>query len=151
MARSTKKRNGSSGRRNVTATANRFQRTRSDHARELAEDYVELIDDLIREGGEARAVDIAEHLGVTHVTVNNTLRRLKRDGLVKSEPYRSIFLTPTGKRLADRVRKRHLIVLKFLRAIGVPERDAENDAEGIEHHLSPKTLDAMKRFVAGKR
>ena len=150
MSKSTNKRSGG-GRRKVPSTASRFQRTRSDHAKELAEDYVELIDDLIRDTGEARAVDIAEYLGVTHVTVNNTLRRLKRDGLVKSEPYRSIFLTPAGKRLADKVRKRHLIVLEFLRAIGVPARDAENDAEGIEHHLSPKTLDAMKRFVDGKR
>ena len=150
MAKASGKRSGG-GRGKVTATAGRFKRTRSDHANELAEDYVELIDDLIRETGEARAVDIAEHLGVTHVTVNNTLRRLKRDELVKSEPYRSIFLTPAGKRLADKVRKRHLVVLEFLRAIGVPERDAENDAEGIEHHLSTTTLEAMKRFVERKR
>ena len=135
------------GRGKVATTAGRFKRTRNDHANELAEDYVELIDDLIRDCGEARAVDIAEHLGVTHVTVNNTIRRLKRAGLVKSEPYRSVFLTTEGKRLADKVRKRHETVLEFLRAIGVPERDAENDAEGIEHHLSATTLAAMKRFV----
>jgi len=146
MTKATGRQTGG-GRGKVATTAGRFKRTRDDHANELAEDYVELIDDLIRETGEARAVDIAEHLGVTHVTVNNTIRRLKRAGLVKSEPYRSVFLTPEGKRLADKVRKRHQIVLEFLRAIGVPERDAEYDAEGIEHHLSPPTLAAMKRFV----
>lgn len=150
MAKSSSKRTGG-GRGKVTATAGRFQRTRSDHANELAEDYVELIDDLIRDTGEARAVDVAERLGVTHVTVNNTIRRLKRNGLVKSEPYRSVFLTPSGKRLAEKVRKRHKTVLDFLRAIGVPEPDAENDAEGIEHHLSSTTLDVMKRFVKRKR
>ena len=150
MAKSSSKRTGD-GRGKVTPTAGRFKRTRSDHANELAEDYVELIDDLIRETGEARAVDVAERLGVTHVTVNNTIRRLKRNGLVKSEPYRSVFLTPAGKRLADKVRKRHITVLEFLQAIGVPESDAENDAEGIEHHLSPSTLEAMKRFVSRKR
>ncbi len=130
-----------------TPTAQRFQRTRDDHANELAEDYVELIDDLIRDNGEARAVDIAQHLGVTHVTVTNSITRLKRDGLVTSERYRSIFLTPAGKRLADKVRKRHQLVLDFLRALGVPKKHAETDAEGIEHHLSPATLDAMKRFI----
>lgn len=129
-------------------TPQRFQRTRDDHANELAEDYVELIDDLIRDTGEARAVNIAQHLGVSHVTVTNSIARLKRDGLVTSERYRSIFLTPAGKRLADKVRQRHQLVLDFLRALGVPAKHAETDAEGIEHHLSPATLDAMKRFLS---
>ena len=71
---------------------NRFSRTRADHSRELAEDYVELIDELITEKGEARAVDLADRLGVSHVTVSRTVRRLMRDGYVSAEPYRSIFL-----------------------------------------------------------
>lgn len=125
-----------------------FARTRADHATEIAEDYVELIDDLIRETGEARAVDIAERLGVSHVTVTRTISRLQRDDLVHSEPYRSIFLTEKGKKLADRSRKRHELVVEFLRAIGVPGNDAELDAEGIEHHISPATLNAMRRFLA---
>lgn len=123
------------------------KRTRDDHARELAEDYVELIDDLITETGEARAVDIATRLGVTHVTVTNTIARLKRDGLVTSEPYRAVFLTEKGKRLAAQARKRHELVLEFLLALGVPPEDAEIDAEGIEHHLSPNTLSAIKKFL----
>lgn len=124
-----------------------YKRTRSDHARELAEDYVELIDDLIRESGEARAVDIARRLGVSTVTVTNTVARLKRNGLVTSEPYRAVFLTPEGKRLADAARRRHKLVLEFLIALGVPQADAEIDAEGIEHHLSPATLAAMRKYV----
>ncbi len=126
---------------------NGYRRTRSDHAQETAEDYVELIDDLIRKTGEARASDIARRLGVTHVTVSKTLSRLKREGLITSEPYRSIFLTPKGKRLADKSRKRHQLVVDFLLALGVPRADAETDAEGIEHHISLKTLQAMKRFI----
>lgn len=129
------------------AAAAGYRRTRSDHARELAEDYVELIDDLIRETGEARAVDLARRLGVTQVTVTKTVERLKREKLVTSEPYRSIFLTAEGKKLADFTRSRHQSVLEFLIALGVPRSDAEVDAEGIEHHISPKTLDAMRRFV----
>ncbi len=123
------------------------RRTRADHARELAEDYVELIDDLIREKGEARAVDIAARLGVTHVTVTNTIRRLKRDGFVRAEPYRSIFLTPAGVRLARAARRRHHLIYEFLTALGVPEHDAEIDAEGIEHHLSESTIRAMRRYL----
>jgi DtxR family manganese transport transcriptional regulator len=134
-------------RRPPAASARGHQRTRQDHARELAEDYVEIIDDLIASTGEARAVDIAARLGVTHVTVTNTVNRLKRSGLVTSEPYRSIFLTKEGKRLADSSRKRHQLVLDFLLSLGVPEKDAEADAEGIEHHISSSTIEAMKRFL----
>lgn len=133
------------------STARGFQRTRDDHARELAEDYVELIDDLIAQAGEARAVDIADKLGVSHVTVTKTIGRLKRDGLVTAQPYRSIFLTPAGKRLAERARKRHALVLDFLLKLGVPKKDAKADAEGIEHHISTATLNAMKRFCQRSR
>lgn len=127
--------------------SNRFQRTREDHSRENAEDYVELIEALIRETGEARAVDLAEKLGVTHVTVSKTVQRLQRDGLVTSQPYRSIFLTEEGREMAEASRARHAMVLKFLRALGVPDEVAEADAEGIEHHVSQETLAAMRRFV----
>jgi DtxR family manganese transport transcriptional regulator len=128
-------------------SANRFQRTREDHSREIAEDYVELIDDLIKETGEARAVDLADKLGISHVTVSKTVQRLQRDGFVTSQPYRSIFLTDQGRELADEVRARHAIVIEFLLAIGVPPVSAESDAEGIEHHCSQETLEAMRRFL----
>ena len=73
--------------------AENFQRVREAHQVELAEDYVELIADLIVSSGEARAADIARRLGVAHPTVVKTINRLQRDGLVESQPYRSIFLT----------------------------------------------------------
>jgi DtxR family manganese transport transcriptional regulator len=128
-------------------SSNRYQRTRDDHSREIAEDYVELIDDLIKESGEARAVDLADKLGITHVTVSKTVQRLQRDGYVTSQPYRSIFLTDAGRALADEARTRHDLVIRFLRAIGVSEATAETDAEGIEHHCSAETLAAMRSFL----
>ena len=131
--------------------ADSFRRTRSDHAQETAEDYVELIDDLIAETGEARAVDLSRRLGVTHVTVTKTIARLKREGLVTSAPYRSVFLTPRGKGLAEKARQRHHLLVEFLLALGVPRKDAEADAEGIEHHLSPRTLSAIRRFLHDER
>jgi DtxR family manganese transport transcriptional regulator len=39
------------------------------------------------------------------------------------------------------------LVVRFLLAIGVPERVADGDAEGIEHHVSQETLEAMRQFV----
>lgn len=130
------------------ARAAQFERIRDDHRTEIAEDYVELIADLIDATGEARAVDLAGRLGVANATVNNAVARLQRDGLVRSEPYRSIFLTESGWALARYCRRRHRIVLAFLRSIGVDPEAAASDAEGIEHHVSPETLEALERVAA---
>jgi DtxR family manganese transport transcriptional regulator len=120
---------------------------RAAHANELAEDYVEAIADLGRTQGEARVVELARALGVSHVTVVRTIARLSREGLVQARPYRAIFLTPAGTRLADKARARHELVEAFLLALGVPASVAARDAEGIEHHVSAQTLAAMERFV----
>ena len=126
--------------------ARRFARVRLAHRTEVQEDYVELIADLIAEAGEARAADLAERLGVTPATVANTLNRLKRDGLIEMRPYRSIFLTAQGTAMAAASKERHGIVVRFLEALGLSNDVAETDAEGMEHHLSAETLDAMRSF-----
>jgi DtxR family manganese transport transcriptional regulator len=131
----------------VDLQAEGFGRTRSDHRNEIAEDYVELIADLIDATGEARAVDLANRLGVTSATVNNTVTRLQREGLVRTEPYRSIFLTADGRALAEHCRRRHRIVYHFLRMLGVSEEVARADTEGIEHHVSDETLEALDRLL----
>jgi DtxR family manganese transport transcriptional regulator len=127
-----------------------LRRTRREHSTETAEDYAEAIAELSATVGEARAVDLARRLGVSHVTVIQTVGRLQRDGYVRTQPYRSIFLTDKGKRLAEASRRRHDIVVEFLRRLGVPEAMAQADAEGIEHHVSPETLAAFRRY-AGRR
>jgi DtxR family manganese transport transcriptional regulator len=128
-------------------TAERFQRVRDAHQTEVAEDYVELIADLIAETGEARLVELAGRLGVSNATVNNTIQRLQRDGLVTTRPYRSIFLTQQGHDLAASSRERHVLVRDFLLALGIDAETAEADAEGIEHHCSAATLLAFKLFI----
>jgi DtxR family manganese transport transcriptional regulator len=137
--------------RDPAAQAAGHQRTRQARAGEIAQDYAEAIADLIDAGGEARVTDLARCLGVTHVTVNRTVARLQRDGLVSARPYRSIFLTDAGRALAATARRRHVIVLAFLRCLGVSEQTAQTDAEGIEHHVSEETLAAMARFARQAR
>lgn len=127
--------------------ARQHARVREAHETELIEDYVELIDDLQRAQGEARAADLARRLGVSHATVHNMLRRLVDQGLVTKEPYRSIFLTETGQSMAETSRRRHDIVLSFLRAAGVSEATAQADAEGIEHHVSDETLRVLDQLA----
>ena len=124
--------------------------TRRAHTSELLEDYVEIIADLIDQTGEARVVDIAKCLGVTHVTVSKTIARLQRVKLVDAKPYRAIFLTQAGRDLAMRSKKRHDAVVKFLLAIGVSEKTALRDAEGLEHHVSDETLAAFEQIALAK-
>lgn len=135
----------------ASVQAKTFRDLRAAHAREMAEDYVELIADLILETGEARAVDLSERFGVTAATVTNTLKRLERDGYVITRPYRSIFLTNEGTELAETCKARHKTVLEFLRVLGIPDDLAEADAEGIEHHVSNQTLQAFARFTKDQR
>lgn len=130
--------------------ASALRHTRHQHATETAQDYAEAVADLAATCGEARAVDLARRLGVSHVTVIRTIARLQRDGYVSTRPYRSIFLTEKGLRLAEESRSRHEIVVAFLRALGVPDAIAQTDAEGIEHHVSPETLAAFKRYTASR-
>ena len=129
------------------AQARRFGQARVQRSAALLEDYAELIADMLAIDGEARPTDIARRLGVSHVTVVKAITRLKREGLATARPYRGVFLTPAGQALAARVRARHRLVVDLLVAVGVPREDAENDAEGIEHHVSPTTLEAFARFL----
>lgn len=128
-----------------------FRQAREARRSELVEDYVELIDDLIEDGGEARQVDIAARLGVAQPTVAKMLKRLAEDGLVQQRPYRGVFLTPAGRELAAQSRERHRVVEQFLRALGVSPETARRDAEGIEHHVGGETLEAFRRFTEGTK
>ena len=124
-----------------------FHKVRRDHATETAEDYCEAVSDIIEQHGECRVRDLASHMGVSHVTVTRIIARLQEAQLVETLPYRPIRLTPEGRTLAARSRRRHEIVLTLLLRLGVPEEDARRDAEGIEHHVGQRTLECMRRFV----
>jgi len=128
----------------------RFSRARTARSAALLEDYAELIADLLASAGEARPVDIARRLGVSHATAVKSIARLKREGLVTARPYRGVFLTDAGHALAERVRARHRLVVDLLVAIGVPLEAAESDAEGIEHHVSDATLRSFARFLSAR-
>lgn len=130
--------------------ATRFSQARSARSLEIFEDYTELIAELVEERGEARITDIASRLGVTHPTATKAVARLKREGLVVSRPYRSVFLTQLGEEMAQRVKARHRLVVALLLAVGVPPDAAEADAEGMEHHVSDATLAAFEAFLKSR-
>ncbi|MGV3345877.1 manganese-binding transcriptional regulator MntR [Enterobacteriaceae bacterium LUAb1] len=128
-----------------------FRQVREAHRRELIDDYVELISDLIREFGEARQVDMAARLGVSQPTVAKMLKRLSHANLVEQIPYRGVFLTQEGERLAEASRMRHRIVENFLLALGISPETARCDAEGLEHHVSDETLSVFQQFTENQR
>jgi DtxR family transcriptional regulator, manganese transport regulator len=131
----------------MSRRTNRFLKVRADHSTETAEDYVEAVSDIVHRRGECRVKDLADVMGVTHVTVTRIISRLAAEELVDTEPYKPIRLTATGERLAATSRRRHAVVLEFLRSLDVPELEAERDAEGMEHHVGESTMRAMRRHL----
>lgn len=127
-----------------------FIATRNHHLSELAEDYVEIISDLIAEKGEAKICDIANHFGVSHVTVIRSIERLKRKGFLKPQSNQPLTLTEEGLKLAAFSKERHLFLLKYLTFLGVPDKIAAIDVEGMEHHVSPATIEAFRRHMDNK-
>lgn len=115
---------------------------------------MEAVAEFIQSKGSCRVGDLANFFGVSHVTVSRIVSRLTGEGLLKTEPYRPITLTTAGKKLAEKSWRRHQIVHEFLLALGVDEATAALDAEGIEHHVSPITLEKLqsltKRLASAK-
>ena len=132
---------------NVEEHVEGFRQVREAHRRELIDDYVELISDLIREVGDARQVDMAARVGVSQPTVAKMLKRLASVGLIEMIPWRGVFLTPEGEKLAQESRERHQLVENFLLVLGVSPEIARRDAEGMEHHVSEETLVKFREFT----
>tara|TARA_B100000963_G_scaffold358813_1_gene384408 strand:- start:332 stop:727 length:396 start_codon:yes stop_codon:yes gene_type:complete len=128
-----------------------FKKVRNAHKTENTEDYLELIAELLNTKGEARIVDISIALGIAQSTANKTIQRLQNEGYINKEPYRSIFLTLKGQKIASLSKKRHNTVYSFLLNLGIDKKTASADAEGIEHHVSDKTLKKMERFNSSKK
>lgn len=117
-----------------------FRATRKHHGTESAEDYTELIADLISDTGEARTGMIADNLGISHVTALRTIRRLQEQGYLQTARHKPVTLTAKGRELAAFSKQRHELLLEFFKRIGVSDRQAEIDVEGAEHHISAETL-----------
>ena len=90
-------------------------------------------------------------MGIAQATANKTIQRLQTQGYIKREPYRSIFLTFKGQKIASESKKRHKIVYNFLLNLGLDQKTAAADAEGIEHHVSNKTLNKMEKLNKSRK
>ncbi|MCB0333656.1 MAG: hypothetical protein KDD55_09170 [Bdellovibrionales bacterium] len=130
-----------------TQRASHFEAMREQHLAETAEDYTELIYDLEQEFGEARTGQIAEYLGVSHVTALRTIQRLQARGYLKTARHKPVELTEKGRKLAIYSKERHDLLLEFFAFLGVPNHVAKRDVEGAEHHISKVTLKKIEEFL----
>ena len=121
-----------------------YSNIRNQNKNEILEDYVEAIQEISEIKGDVKNADLSIHFGVSQATINKNLKRLISSKLATSEPYRSIFLTDKGKKLAAISKEKHEIVYQFLIKLGVSKKTAQYDSEGIEHHVSDETLKLMK-------
>ena len=115
-----------------------------------SEDYLEAMLMMQEKHGYIRSIDVAEHLGVTKPSVTYTTKRLRESGHITMDRDGLITLTPSGMEIATKMLDRHHTLTKFLVAIGVDQKTAEQDACKIEHDISDETFAAFKRFVAEK-
>jgi Mn-dependent DtxR family transcriptional regulator len=122
-------------------------RKRSAHHRsavtESMEDYLECIFDLESSKGYACVSDVAETLRLNRASTSIMVKRLGKLGFLRYEPYRGFALTPEGRRVAEKIRKRHALLADLFQLMGLGHRDHLSDIEGLEHHLSDR---AFRRF-----
>ncbi len=115
---------------------------------ESAENYLETILILSRELPVVRSVDIANELGFKKPSVSIAMKHLREKNHITVTDAGFIYLTDTGKRIAELIYERHQFLSGWLMKLGVPEATAVEDACRIEHILSRESYDAIKTFVA---
>jgi len=111
------------------------------------EDYLEVISELVELKGYANTIDISRYLNVSAPSVTKMLQRLDENGYLEYEKYRGINLTAKGSTVADTIRQKHGILLEFFKMLGINHDVANQDAEGIEHHLNPQTIRQLQKFI----
>ena len=111
------------------------------------EDYLEIISELVELKGYATTLDISRYMNVSPPSVTKMLQKLDEKGYLEYEKYHGINLTEKGKQTANTIRQKHGILLDFFEILGVGKDIANQDIEGIEHHLNPKTIKQLRKFI----
>ena len=115
--------------------------------RESGEMYLETIYVLSEKSSSVRSIDVGAYMGFSKPSVSRAIGLLKKDGYVTTDEQGFLKLTETGKKKAMIIYERHLLLSKLLTNIGVDEQTAEEDACRIEHYISEKTFEAIKKHV----
>lgn len=117
------------------------------HIQESGEMYLETIHVLTKKGGAVRSIDVCEYMGYSKPSVSRAMGILKNAGYIEVDKHGFITLTESGLEVANRMYERHTLLTSLLIRLGVDEETATDDACKIEHHISDKSFEAIKRFV----
>ena len=114
---------------------------------ESGEMYLETIYRLTRENANVRSIDVAESMGFSKPSVSRALGLLKKGGFVETDENGFLSLTDMGKEVAEKIYERHTIIMKILVHLGVDKETATEDACKLEHAISDKSFEAIKKFA----
>ncbi len=114
---------------------------------ESGEMYLETIYILNKQRGAVRSVDVGEYMGYSKPSVSRAVGLLKQGGYVVADADGYLTLTGIGVELAQKLYERHTLLTDLLVRLGVDKETAVEDACKIEHHLSDRSFDAIKRYI----
>ena len=117
------------------------------HLQESGEMYLESIFVLSKSGKAVRSIDVCEYMGYSKPSVSRAVGLLKKGGYVEADKDGFLALTEEGKKVAEKMYERHTMLTNLLVRLGVDEETAAEDACKVEHHISDKTFEAIKRFM----
>ncbi len=117
------------------------------HTSESAEDYLETILVLSGKLPVVRSVDVANEMGYKKSSVSIAMKNLREKGHITVTDAGYIYLTDSGKRIAEMIYERHTLISKWLINLGVSEDIATKDACRIEHAISEESFEAVKKYI----
>ena len=121
------------------------------HLQESGEMYLETILVLTRERENVRSIDVVEYMGFSKPSVSRAIGLLKSGGYVTVDDDGYLSLTDAGLDVATKIYERHNAITKLLISLGVDEEVASADACKMEHNISDESLDAIKKFLDGRK
>ena len=116
-------------------------------AHESAENYLETIFVLGQNGAPVRSIDIVRELEYAKPSVSVAMKNLRADGHIAMDDDGYITLTGSGKRIAETMYERHVIISDWLISLGVDRETAVSDACRMEHAMSEQSFAAIKRHI----
>ena len=112
--------------------------------RKSAEDYLEAILMLSKQGSAVRSIDIATMLGVSKTSVSHAMKLLREDGYIAMDRYGTVTLLDKGAEIANHIYERHRVLSSLLERLGVNPEVAREDACKLEHDLSDESFSKIK-------
>ena len=114
---------------------------------ESAENYLETILVLCNKGGQVRSIDIVNELEYSKPSVSVAMKNLRENGYIEIDENGCITLTPEGRKIANTMYERHVLISDWLISLGVDPKTAIQDACKMEHDMSEKSFLAIKKHI----